>query len=49
MSQAWRAQLTRARPVLVLDTKGIQGKLAVQIAKLLGPGRVVARDGIKKR
>jgi NADPH:quinone reductase-like Zn-dependent oxidoreductase len=42
MSLGWRAQLSPGQSVLVLGATGITGKLAVQIAKLLGAGRVVA-------
>ena len=38
----WRAQLQRGETVLVLGATGVAGKLAVQIAKHLGAGRVVA-------
>ena len=38
----WRAQLAAGETVLVLGATGIAGKLAIQIAKLLGAGRVVA-------
>ena len=38
----WRAQLKRGETVLVLGATGVAGKLAVQIAKHLGAGRVVA-------
>jgi len=37
-----RAQLKRGETVLVLGATGVAGKLAVQIAKHLGAGRVVA-------
>lgn len=39
---AWRAQLTAGETVLVLGATGVTGKLAVQTAKLLGAGRVIA-------
>jgi len=39
---AWRAQLTAGETVLILGATGVTGKLAVQTAKLLGAGRVVA-------
>jgi len=39
---AWRAQLQPGETVLVLGATGIVGQLAVQAAKLLGAGRVVA-------
>ena len=38
----WRAQLERGETVLVLGATGVAGKLAVQIAKHLCAGRVVA-------
>lgn len=38
----WRARLKRGETVLVLGATGVAGKLAVQIAKHLGAGRVVA-------
>lgn len=37
-----RAKLIRGETVLILGATGVTGKLAVQIAKLLGAGRVVA-------
>src|SRR5260370_352707 len=39
---AWRAQLTVGETVLILVATGVTGKLAVQTAKLLGAGRVIA-------
>jgi NADPH:quinone reductase-like Zn-dependent oxidoreductase len=38
----WRAQLTAGETVLILGATGVTGKLAVQTAKLLGAGRVIA-------
>jgi NADPH:quinone reductase-like Zn-dependent oxidoreductase len=38
----WRAQLERGEHVLVLGASGLVGQIAVQAAKLLGAGRVVA-------
>jgi NADPH2:quinone reductase len=38
----WRAKLQPGETVLVLGATGASGKLAVQIAKLLGAGRVIA-------
>ena len=38
----WRAQLKQGETVLILGATGVAGKLAVQIAKHLGAGRVVA-------
>lgn len=42
LSLKWRAQLKPGETVLVLGATGTAGKLAVQIAKLLGAGRVIA-------
>lgn len=42
LTLAYRAKLARGETVLVLGATGVTGKLAVQIAKLLGAGRVVA-------
>jgi NADPH:quinone reductase-like Zn-dependent oxidoreductase len=42
MSLEWRAQLAPGQTVLILGATGITGTLAVQIAKILGAGRVVA-------
>jgi NADPH:quinone reductase-like Zn-dependent oxidoreductase len=38
----WRAKLQPGETVLVLGATGAAGKLAVQIAKILGAGRVIA-------
>lgn len=38
----WRAKLTAGETVLVLGATGIAGKLAIQIARILGAGRIVA-------
>lgn len=38
----WRAQVESGETVLILGATGVTGKLAVQTAKLLGAGRVVA-------
>lgn len=38
----WRAQLAAGETVVILGATGVAGKLAIQIAKLLGAGRVVA-------
>jgi NADPH:quinone reductase-like Zn-dependent oxidoreductase len=38
----WRAKLQPGETVLVIGATGAAGKLAVQIAKLLGAGRVIA-------
>jgi len=42
LSLAYRAKLARGENVLILGATGATGKLAVQIAKLLGAARVVA-------
>jgi NADPH:quinone reductase-like Zn-dependent oxidoreductase len=42
LSLAYRAKLARGENVLILGATGVTGKLAVQIAKLLGAARVVA-------
>jgi NADPH:quinone reductase-like Zn-dependent oxidoreductase len=42
LTLAQRAKLVRGETVLVLGATGVTGKLAVQIAKLLGAARVVA-------
>jgi NADPH2:quinone reductase len=42
LSLAWRAKLGSGETVLVIGATGTTGKLAVQIAKLLGAGRVIA-------
>lgn len=39
---AWRAQLRPGETVLVLGATGVVGQLAVQAARLLGAGRIVA-------
>jgi len=38
----WRARLKEGETVLILGATGVAGKLAIQIAKHLGAGRVVA-------
>lgn len=42
LTLAYRAKLVRGETVLILGATGVTGKLAAQIAKLLGAGRVVA-------
>ena len=42
LSLEWRAKLATGETVLVLGATGVTGRLAVQIAKLLGAGRVIA-------
>lgn len=39
---AWRAQISPGESVLILGGTGVTGKLAIQTAKILGAGRVVA-------
>jgi NADPH:quinone reductase-like Zn-dependent oxidoreductase len=39
---SWRAKLAEGETVLILGATGVTGRLAVQLAKLLGAGRVVA-------
>ena len=41
-SLAWRAQLAADETVLILGATGVTGKLAIQIAKILGAKRVIA-------
>ena len=38
----WRAQLSKGENVLILGATGVTGRLAVQIARRLGAGRIVA-------
>jgi NADPH:quinone reductase-like Zn-dependent oxidoreductase len=42
LALTWRAQLQAGEHVLVLAASGVVGQIAVQAAKLLGAGRVVA-------
>jgi NADPH2:quinone reductase len=42
LTLTWRARLVPGEIVLILGATGVTGKLAVQIAKLLGAGRVIA-------
>src|SRR5262245_50861756 len=42
LSLVWRANLKPGETVLILGATGVAGKLAVQIARHLGAGRVVA-------
>src|SRR5436305_12263278 len=42
LALAWRAQLVPGETVLILGATGVAGQLAVQIAKLLGAGTVIA-------
>lgn len=39
---SWRAELTPGERVLILGATGVVGRLAVQAARLLGAGRIVA-------
>jgi NADPH:quinone reductase-like Zn-dependent oxidoreductase len=45
----WRARLQRGETVLVLGATGAVGRVAVQVAKELGAGRVVAVDRRNER
>ncbi len=38
----WRAQLKPGETVVILGATGVAGKLAIQVAKMLGAGRVIA-------
>jgi NADPH:quinone reductase-like Zn-dependent oxidoreductase len=42
LSLSYRAKLAKGEKVLILGATGVTGKVAVQIAKLLGSGRVAA-------
>ena len=42
ISLAWRAELKAGETVLVLGASGVVGKIAIQAARLLGAGRVIA-------
>ncbi|HUJ14286.1 MAG TPA: zinc-binding alcohol dehydrogenase family protein [Thermoanaerobaculia bacterium] len=44
----WRARLEPGETVLILGATGVAGKLAIQIAKQLGAGRVVAAGRNKR-
>jgi NADPH:quinone reductase-like Zn-dependent oxidoreductase len=52
LALGWRARLAPGEHVLVLGASGIVGQLAVQAARLLGAGRVVAaarsQDGLQR-
>lgn len=52
LALTWRAQLRPGEHVLVLGASGVLGQIAVQAAKLLGAGRVVAaarsREGLDR-
>ncbi len=49
LSLTWGARLAPGETVLVLGATGVTGRLAVQVAKLLGAGRVVATGRNEKR
>jgi NADPH:quinone reductase-like Zn-dependent oxidoreductase len=49
LSLEWRAKLTAGETVLVLGATGTVGRLAVQVAKLLGAGRVIATGRNRER
>lgn len=38
----WRAELAPGQSILILGATGVTGKIAIQMAKLLGAGRIVA-------
>jgi NADPH:quinone reductase-like Zn-dependent oxidoreductase len=44
LAVAWRSGLQRGETVLVLGAAGAVGSVAVQVARLLGAGRVIAAD-----
>jgi NADPH:quinone reductase-like Zn-dependent oxidoreductase len=52
LALTWRAQLRPGEHVLVLGASGVLGQIAVQAAKLLGAGRVVAaarsQEGLRR-
>jgi NADPH:quinone reductase-like Zn-dependent oxidoreductase len=49
LALAWRSGLQPGETVLVLGATGAVGSVAVQVAKLLGAGRVVAADLAQER
>jgi NADPH:quinone reductase-like Zn-dependent oxidoreductase len=49
LALTWRAQLKQGEHVLVLAASGVLGQIAVQAAKLLGAGRVVAAARSRER
>jgi NADPH:quinone reductase-like Zn-dependent oxidoreductase len=49
LAVTWRAELERGETVLVLGATGAAGTVAVQAAKTLGAGRVVAADRAGER
>jgi NADPH2:quinone reductase len=52
LALTWRAELKQGEHVLVLAASGVLGQIAVQAARLLGAGRVVAaarsREGLER-
>ena len=52
LALSWRAELKHGEHVLVLAASGVLGQIAVQAARLLGAGRVVAaarsREGLER-
>ncbi len=52
LALTWRANLKEGEHVLVLGASGVVGQLAVQVAKWLGAGRVIAaarsREGLER-
>jgi NADPH:quinone reductase-like Zn-dependent oxidoreductase len=52
LALSWRAELKQGEHVLVLGASGVLGQIAVQSAKLLGAGRIVAaarsQDGLER-
>ncbi len=49
LSLTWGARLAPGETVLVLGATGVTGRLAIQVAKLIGAGRVVAAGRNEKR
>jgi NADPH:quinone reductase-like Zn-dependent oxidoreductase len=49
LTLTWSARLAPGETVLVLGATGVTGRLAVQIAKLLGAGRIVAAGRNEKK
>jgi threonine dehydrogenase-like Zn-dependent dehydrogenase len=48
LSLAFRAKLAPGENVLILGARGVTGKLTVRIAKLLGAGRVLLQEEMKR-
>lgn len=42
LALTWRAQLTKGETLLILGATGVAGRMAIQMAKHLGAGRVIA-------